>query len=225
MKKNILAILIIVSVTFVSIAIFLQFPYYKEYNDNFKNTNIRMSAQDITIITPENKTYTEPMNGYYPGTYGFEEDEIGDSGTIIDFVDIDNSGAGCSANIEEEIDEHRNVLEMADNSGEYSNVQHILDSAQTSGSVEVWLRTTDTNKYSVFTLRSSAQQGSFISISNDKFQYYDGSYHDICAAANNTWYHIRVDFECGAGGYEDLEADEYNIWINGIKKQWYFSYT
>ena len=34
----------------------------------------KSSAGEITIITPENKTYNEPMSGYYPATYSFEND-------------------------------------------------------------------------------------------------------------------------------------------------------
>ena len=30
----------------------------------------------VDILTPENKTYTEPTSGYYPGTFGFENDII-----------------------------------------------------------------------------------------------------------------------------------------------------
>ena len=37
--------------------------------------NPKSNAGEITIITPENKTYTESDSGYYPGTYGFENDE------------------------------------------------------------------------------------------------------------------------------------------------------
>lgn len=34
----------------------------------------KTSAGEITIVTPENKTYTQPDSGYYPTTYGFEND-------------------------------------------------------------------------------------------------------------------------------------------------------
>ncbi|GAG53987.1 unnamed protein product, partial [marine sediment metagenome] len=48
----------------------------------------RASAGEIIIVTPENKTYTEPMSGYYPATFGFENEVDGTTGTSIDFVDI-----------------------------------------------------------------------------------------------------------------------------------------
>ena len=37
----------------------------------------KISDNEVQIITPENKTYSTPMSGYYPVTYGFEEDKNG----------------------------------------------------------------------------------------------------------------------------------------------------
>ncbi|GAH16965.1 unnamed protein product, partial [marine sediment metagenome] len=41
---------------------------------------------EFVIISPEDKAYTEPMSGYYPATYGFENDDIGSDpkGWVID---------------------------------------------------------------------------------------------------------------------------------------------
>ena len=51
---------------------------------------------------------------------------------------------------------------------------------------------------------------------DDSFFVNDGAHQDTgVTALNNTWYHIKVTFECGAGGYDDLEADEWNLYING----------
>lgn len=36
----------------------------------------KSSAGEITIITPENKTYTQPDSRSYAATYGFENDYI-----------------------------------------------------------------------------------------------------------------------------------------------------
>ncbi|MFX1316940.1 MAG: hypothetical protein ACFE9T_13845, partial [Promethearchaeota archaeon] len=32
----------------------------------------KLNAEVINLTTPENKTYFDPMSGYYPATYGFE---------------------------------------------------------------------------------------------------------------------------------------------------------
>jgi hypothetical protein len=33
---------------------------------------------------------------------------------------------------------------------------------------------------------------------------------------NNYWYHVRIDFECGAGVYQGLAADTFHVYINKI---------
>ena len=43
------------------------------------NGDLGVSGDDsINILTPENKTYYDPMVGYYPATYGFEEGDLSD---------------------------------------------------------------------------------------------------------------------------------------------------
>ncbi|GAG77035.1 unnamed protein product, partial [marine sediment metagenome] len=44
------------------------------------------SISPINIITPENRTYTQPMSGYYPGTYGFENEDDSEVGTEVAFI-------------------------------------------------------------------------------------------------------------------------------------------
>ncbi|MFX1553763.1 MAG: Ser-Thr-rich GPI-anchored membrane family protein [Promethearchaeota archaeon] len=44
-------------------------------NDIVNKKLLKLSNSDIAIITPENKTYIESMSGYYPATFGFENDE------------------------------------------------------------------------------------------------------------------------------------------------------
>ena len=69
----------------------------------------KTSDGEITIITPENKTYTEPDSGYYPATYGFDNDLPGSepSGWVVrqpdgsGFIEVDAIHAG-----------HRNVVEL-----------------------------------------------------------------------------------------------------------------
>ena len=52
------------------------------HNTINEETSPRSSANEITITTPENITYTEPMSGYYPALYGFENDFDGNNPTI-----------------------------------------------------------------------------------------------------------------------------------------------
>jgi hypothetical protein len=34
---------------------------------------------------------------------------------------------------------------------------------------------------------------------------------------SNTWYHLRIDFECDTGGFEGLSADTYYVYLNGVR--------
>ena len=87
-------------------------------NQNFKPKIIietpRASDGEIIIITPENKTYTEPDSGYYPATYGFDNDLPGSEPSGWDvrqpdgsgFIEIDAIHAG-----------HKNVVELRKTGG------------------------------------------------------------------------------------------------------------
>ena len=45
------------------------------------------NEDNLTILSPIASTYENPMEGYYPGTFGFEEDATGEMGTEIEFID------------------------------------------------------------------------------------------------------------------------------------------
>ncbi|MHA1932036.1 MAG: hypothetical protein ACW96X_05820, partial [Promethearchaeota archaeon] len=111
----------------------------------FEFANLMFSGSEINITTPENKTYTEPMIGYYPATYGFENDEDGTTGTNIGFVD------GTGNEIQQIIPSftgHKKVLEVLDNSGSLYSMARGNFAEQVSGTVEFWMSTDDAAKYS-----------------------------------------------------------------------------
>jgi len=64
-----IVILLILALCF-SIGIFS--PISNKYRE--KIALPKSSDGEITIMTPENKTYTQADSGYYPATYGFEND-------------------------------------------------------------------------------------------------------------------------------------------------------
>jgi hypothetical protein len=85
----------------------------EEKIENQTETNFKTAqVQDINIITPENTTYTSPMSGYYPATYGFENDQNGQTPT--DWVY--NAPIG-DANVIEEFDGHNKVVKLLDLNG------------------------------------------------------------------------------------------------------------
>ncbi|TFG23719.1 MAG: hypothetical protein EU533_02905, partial [Promethearchaeota archaeon] len=91
-KKNILGILVLAMLCLGFSFSLFNSPHTisgKSTEEDF----LEISTGGITIITPENKTYTKPDNGYFPGTYGFENDEVG---TIPeDWVLSDDRGGTC----------------------------------------------------------------------------------------------------------------------------------
>jgi len=182
---------------------------------------LRPSQQDINIITPENKTYIGPMSGYYPGTYGFENDNIGN----VPSNWSDNSGSDCSVQVIDSLDGHNQVLDCYDNSD--SNISAIENnfSNQSYGTIEFWIRTTNSTAYTdIDFLIEGTQVFTFI-IQLDKFNYWNGSAMNYIADAyDNLWQHIRIDFECTTGGYQALSQYQCKVYINdvdyGVIKFW-----
>ena len=67
---------------------------------------------------PDNITYTDPMSGYYPATYGFESDKNGDS----PYGWVDTCDTNAYVQVVESIDTHNKVLECSSTSGSNSEI-------------------------------------------------------------------------------------------------------
>jgi len=73
-KIRIFTLLVVISIIIANFTLLSGFfinSFNKKKTDSLNYYKPMTNAQDITIITPENKTYTESMSGYYPATYGF----------------------------------------------------------------------------------------------------------------------------------------------------------
>jgi hypothetical protein len=95
------------------------------------------AQQNITIITPENKTYTEPMSLYYPGTFGFESDTVG---VTPNGWTQEGGGSGTvqCAEYTHENSTHRYVMAILEyDSGQYT--RNSFSATQTQGTVEFWV--------------------------------------------------------------------------------------
>ena len=53
-------------------------------------------------------------------------------------------------------------------------------------------------------------------IDNEFFYWWDGGWNTNAACVDNTWYHVRVDFECTAGVYKGLAQFDWHMYINGV---------
>ncbi|MHA2182260.1 MAG: hypothetical protein ACXAAH_12655, partial [Promethearchaeota archaeon] len=172
------------------------------------------SIKPISIVTPENKTYTEPLMGYYLSTYGFENEDDGTTGTNIGFV---NATLNSIQQVIPSFNGHKKVLEVFDSSGSLYSAARGDFLEQVNGTVEFWMSTDDATKYSgAYIGHKIDGQGIILKIDDNKFSRYYNGWLDIGkAATDDTWYHIRIDFECGSGNYSGLSADKWQVWIDG----------
>ncbi|MBA7626574.1 hypothetical protein ES703_34028 [subsurface metagenome] len=191
----------------------------QSFTPQYKLETPKSSADEITIATPENRTYTEPDSGYYPATYGFENELEGSEGTEIGFIDSYDAGANCYAKIITEEDGHKKCIELSDsNSGGYVSIYDNFISAQPRGYIEFWFKTNNNMVATGFNdFYDGASRCINIQGHDGAINTNDGSWHTICAYSSNTWYHVKITFECGAGGYDGLAADDFNYYLNGTK--------
>jgi len=144
----------------------------------------------ITINTPENITYTEPMSGYYPGTYGFECDAVGTTGTDISFVDV----YGHTVEVIEELEGHKHILKIQRLAHWASASNNFIN--QTSGTIEFWAQADDAYQKQVFVLNDDGIAVLQFNIDGGYFKWIDKDlvWHDIKPCSDNTWYHLKIVF-------------------------------
>jgi hypothetical protein len=172
----------------------------------------------INIITPENITYTEPMSGYYPATYGFENDEVG---TYPQGWNITRNPS-ITNEIIAELDGHKNVFHMdkGDTYGISNNALQYFDEVQEYGTIEFWARTTNMLEESSWHLKSGGTNQFAIAgirIYESSFEYWLGStdWQEVAyTAVNNQWYHIKIQFKCGTGTHYGLSQYYWRFYVN-----------
>ena len=157
----------------------------------------KLNNQNINITTPENKTYTELMSGYYPSTYGFENDKNGN----VPVGWTDYSHDGCGTKVISELDGHKKVIELWDkNNSGYSKIYNNF-LPQTSGTIEWWWR------------QSSGGVASHVIIGDgptlrwsiyNQLQYDDlsGTSHTIILVNTSQWYHHKIVFNCSNNSFD-----------------------
>ncbi len=171
---------------------------------------------EIDIKSPKNQTYYEPMDGHYPGTNSFDHDEVGSEPTW--FQEVGTNGG--TVQVIENLDGHNSVLELHDtSSGSVSaHVIKNLFGTPEFGSVEYWMRS-DNPKLCGVRLDNGAIANELVTmrIEFNVLQYYNGSdWNNVRFIENNTWYHIRVDFECSTGNYTGLSQYTWRLYVNSI---------
>jgi len=182
------------------------------YKSNLRHFSF--AFQPMEIITPENITYTEPMAGYYPASYGFENDVIGnhpsnwtisENGGIVEIVAQEKG--------------HKQVVKLCDTSS--FDDTSILNSfsGKSYGTIEFYMEASDVSEDFIINLQNSGTKAVEMRFNEDWIEVYDG-YHEwtqITNVSDDEWYHIRIDFECSNGDYEELDQYEWRIYIDGIQ--------
>ena len=193
----------------------------------------------IEIITPENITYTEPDIGYYPAAFGFENEEDGELGTEIEFITrYDSDHSEAYARIEDNINGHNKVLKFYDaaTSDSYNfYAYHDFPTKIPYGTVEFWVLNTvySGDPLGIYYHFSNSSGADYVSVDTFNSLFYiiiDGDNNGLVKIqtgngerawsniySDNTWHHVRIDFESTLGGYLGLERYKLNFWFDGMQ--------
>jgi hypothetical protein len=197
---------------------------YSQLNSNIqdvysKEIHPNLSANEISIIDPENETYSQPDSGFYPATYGFESDM---DGTYPDEwqYQLTIPQQDSYIQVATSIGGHNKVLDL--NKGyTIGSPQQIWNnfSNQEYGVIEFWIRTTDISKRSEFIIQNR-DNGLICAVGLGTgpsfFTYASGGWQSIpFSAANNIWYQVSMQFECGLGNHYGLNQYYFRLIIDG----------
>jgi hypothetical protein len=159
-----------------------------------KNQSPKLSNEDITIITPENRTYTDSAINYYMANDGFDYDETGANPRGWDVIPNPSTSVRVIDELGGLTKGHKKVVEFNDSSDSYEAAMEKTFEAQENGTIEYWVR--GDNYLWRFYLEVFENDTLIlrIRIHENTIEYYDGSYHDhpFGELYNNLWYHIRV---------------------------------
>ena len=149
----------------------------------------------------------------YPAIFSFDDGKLGFD--PLNFT-CDDFGAGNIA-VRENLDGHERIVELEDTNGAdfVRLTQEFTDVDQESGYVEWWWRTDEATDSSQFYLDDAGAMLFLIAIQGDDFDYYDGGWNEIeSVVEDDTWYHMKVAFECGTDEFMGLDQYTYYVFIN-----------
>ena len=173
--------------------------------------NPKSSAGEITIITPKDITYTGPNNGFYPATYGFENDVNGSlpEGWLV------NMTSATPVFVQSSYGSHTKVIHFNDDSDtSYPSMAKFISQQPSSGTIEFWILVTDSSKITRVDFWGPSTNFLKLVVDNSNFRAYDSTWRDLTTCNNDTWYRIRLDFETTTNGYQGLLQNQYHLYIN-----------
>ena len=206
----------------------------------------------IEIISPQEQTYTDAMEGYYSGTYSFENDED----YVVPSEWTDSSTGTCSATVMPTCNNHIKVLNLydADEENTYAQIKINFDESRYWGIIEFWFQMSETLYNSYFILRDGDNELIQIKQCAGNWEYFDGiRWNSIPGISTScldcVWYRIQIHFKYNEWSFEinddvskKIEFDNtgienlvfktegygnrlYNIYIDAVGFSWDENYT
>lgn len=173
--------------------------------------NVFYESDDIEFDDTFNLQNETIATEFYNGTYSFNKDEI-DSNP--NGWNVNESGG--TINVINRLDKHSKVVEIYDNNNTAYSFLEDISMCQSSGTIELWMRFSDSTKTNNIWLSDGGGQTNsvYVYIENDCFNYYDTSVHEITNCSSNIWYHVRIDFEFSEDAYLGLDNGTFKIHVN-----------
>lgn len=153
-------------------------------------------------------------SGEYPATYNFLDDVVG--GQPAGWTVSREGGEDGTVQIIALLGAHRKVLELDDTGTGRSEIYNDF-SAQDYGTIELYVSCSDETFIANIVITDTSSTCFRLGIDADFFRYNDGAWHNIAVTkGDDVIYHIRIDFECTAGGYEGLAQYNWRVYIDGV---------
>jgi len=196
----------------------LKIGFYICKDDPYRLTkkiyNIKLYQYGQLSLYAFNPTYFSCTEGegIYDSTFDFSCDDIGSKPLGWSISAIGNS----SIEIIKEIDGQKKVVEYFINSSQYNKMKNTF-SKKSYGSIEFWIRTSNSSKSFNILLRNDVNDVLGLILRNNKL-YLQDTYYTISNISSNKWYHIRIDFRFNwILNYRGLDKNSFSIWINNTK--------
>ena len=172
-------------------------------NEFSRNLLPEANNSDINILSPENKSYSQ-NTGDYINSYDFND--------VSEYTD--------SYGRSNELDGHKNIFKITYGNG--FTIQNQF--SRTFGTFEFYLRTEDASDRTVVSIEGDDTIAHiYFYILNDEWYYLDWDSQnsqiinltDDYKPLDDTWHHIRIDFECSTGSYNGLSQETWKLIVDG----------
>ncbi len=183
---------------------------YTPTNDLFYNSTAPVYHEQFNI-----RNQTE-FTGIYDATYSFTNEITGTINADIDFIDSIDPAVDVVITIKDEYKGHSKILNCSDgNPGDNWLFRNNFNEDQEFGTIEFWISAEDATNQGALRIENNGIILFSYFLDNDFHSVTTGG--SLIVALDDTWYQIRLDYECTAGGYQDLAQFEFHIFINGIE--------